>query len=450
MVDDVAVAVRLALHPVCDSEHDAELAAAMMVTCHDCGREIAISRWDAHKRACAPARNGFRATITRAGGVPTVWARWAESKEEHEPQSVEGVKLVPCEHCGRSFSVARLAVHRQICAQTLSAFRASVAALDSLDRQDGWAKEQEQARRAEGSAAPDRDPTVGSITSSPPTLSDGCSDPQLMACEHCGRSFSADRITVHAQICAQARHAFRTSVAVLDRIQAQESRGASSNLDPSATASTCSSAPHVAVGVQSDGSPVTVQDSRTMEVGEPIDVSVDGGALVRCQHCERMFDEARLKVHERICARRLPGWRSTVAALDTADHEAEVTSRYRQRAEAAELALEERRASFGQELEAIRSELSVALRKAELAEAAAKSMEASYDVVAEALDKSHAKEQEQRKRAEEAESALEIVSKRAELAEAAAKSMEASYDVLAEALAKSEAKVAAAGAAPAE
>ena len=42
---------------------------------------------------------------------------------------------------------------------------------------------------------------------------------------------------------------------------------------------------------------------------------------------------------------------------------------------------------------------------------------------------------------------MEIVSKRAELAEAAAKSMEASYDVLAEALAKSEAKVAAAGAA---
>ena len=84
------------------------------------------------------------------------------------------------------------------------------------------------------------------------------------------------------------------------------------------------------------------------------------------------------------------------------------------------------------------------MKKAELAEAAAKSMEASYDVVAEALEKSNAKEQEQRRRAEEAESALETVAKRAELAEAAARSMEASYDVVAEALAKSEAKLLAA------
>ena len=85
--------------------------------------------------------------------------------------------------------------------------------------------------------------------------------------------------------------------------------------------------------------------------------SVDGGPSGRCQHCGRSFDEARLQLHQRICARRLPGWRSVVAALDAGDHEAEVTARHRQRAEAAELTLGETRAALGQQLEDIRVEL---------------------------------------------------------------------------------------------
>jgi hypothetical protein len=109
---------------------------------------------------------------------------------------------------------------------------------------------------------------------------------------------------------------------------------------------------------------------------------------VPCPTCGRRFVQARLGIHRRACAgQALPGFRAVVHALDANEREEELvlnerlqgetriaeevrkTEEQRARAEAAEA-----------EAAAAKAELQLVLSRVERAEAAAKSMEAAYDV----------------------------------------------------------------------
>ena len=173
---------------------------------------------------------------------------------------------------------------------------------------------------------------------------------------------------------------------------------------------------------------------------------------VPCPTCGRRFVAERLAVHRRICAgQALPGFRAVVATLDKVEMENELVERAREsaraeereqtnamrkRAEAAEARVAELEAALAAastRTEEVEAELEAAKGKAERADAAAKSMEAAYDVMAEACEDGKKREELQRTRAEAAEAELEAAKGKAERADAAAKSMEAAYDVMAEA-----------------
>ena len=128
------------------------------------------------------------------------------------------------------------------------------------------------------------------------------------------------------------------------------------------------------------------------------------------------------------------GFRTQVAHQDACDAEAAAVCALKKRAEDAEAKLNERTIA-----------LEAALHRVEIAEAAAKSMEASYDVINDALQDGKKREVKLRERAERAEADAEAAHKRAELAEAATRSIEAAYDVVAEALEKSKERLSKAG-----
>ena len=112
---------------------------------------------------------------------------------------------------------------------------------------------------------------------------------------------------------------------------------------------------------------------------------------------------------------------SRVTPAQTLEEERAQTATMRTRAEAAEA-----RASTAERAQA---ELTTRLEREK---AAAKSIEAAYDVVAEVAEDAKRREGEMRARAEAAEKALAGMTAKAERSEAAAKSMEAAYDVVAE------------------
>lgn len=209
-------------------------------------------------------------------------------------------------------------------------------------------------------------------------------------CELCGRKFARERLATHRRICATSMTAFRTSVRILDQAERPAGQAA-------------------AIG------------------GDEI-IQVDKSSqLVHCSTCGRSFASDRILTHRRACAQRLPGFRASVAALDACDTESAVVVALKKRADDAET-----------ELANVKTQLQEALRRAETAEVAAKSMEASYDVVAEALSDSQRREAEHRTRADAAEARLESAAAKVERAEAAAKSMEAAHDIVADALRDSE------------
>ena len=141
-------------------------------------------------------------------------------------------------------------------------------------------------------------------------------------------------------------------------------------------------------------------------------------------------------MHRSACAgQALPGFRAVVHALDANEREEELLLQERQRGEtrvAEEAAKTEQQRARAEATEAeaaaLKAQLQVALSRAERAEAAAKSMEAAYDVMAEAVEDGKKREAALRTRVEAAEGALSGAVSRAERAEAAAKSMEAAYD----------------------
>ena len=136
---------------------------------------------------------------------------------------------------------------------------------------------------------------------------------------------------------------------------------------------------------------------------------------VPCPGCGRRFVADRLPIHRRACAGHgtLPGFRAAVHDLDQSDREAEIAAKVKA---TAEIRLsEEREQTAEQRCRADAAEARVAqlerdianmLARAERAEAAAKSMEAAYDVMCEAVDDGKKREAALKARAEIAEAAL--------------------------------------------
>ena len=138
---------------------------------------------------------------------------------------------------------------------------------------------------------------------------------------------------------------------------------------------------------------------------------------VPCPTCGRRFVAERLAVHRRICAgQALPGFRAVVATLDKVEMENELVERARESAgggaradrrdaearrgrRSARGGLEAALAAASTRTEEVEAELEAAKGKAERADAAAKSMEAAYDVMAEACEDGKKREELQRTRA---------------------------------------------------
>ena len=161
-----------------------------------------------------------------------------------------------------------------------------------------------------------------------------------------------------------------------------------------------------------------------------------------CPNCGRRFTADRLLAHRRACAgQSLPGFRAVVAALDAADRDDEALrvereQAERQVAEERKVAAEERARAEKAEARAtaLAAELETATGRLEREKAAAKSMEAAYDVMAEAAEDGKKKVEALREKLDAAEAALSAATSRLETEKAAAKSMEAAYDVMAEAV----------------
>jgi hypothetical protein len=225
-----------------------------------------------------------------------------------------------------------------------------------------------------------------------------CADPPIIRCPRCAR-WCMD-VEKHQSFCND------------DDIMASPLDVRASSIPPPVTASS----------FDWEDRPATARSIRDQEGwGETPPAAI---VHIPCEHCGRRFTEERLPVHQRTCASSaLPGFRAMVAALDKSDHNNDLVSHAQRRTEAAET-----RASKAE------SALLEAERRLANAEAAAQSMEASYDVMAEAVQDGKKREAVLVKRAEVAEAALQAASERAEREAAAARSMEASYDVMAEAV----------------
>ena len=249
--------------------------------------------------------------------------------------------------------------------------------------------------------------------------------PERAACNYCGRQFAKIRLERHRQVCAQSLKGFRASVEALDGLDGGcRPAGREADIYPAGRR-----APKPQVNV--DVPLPRAADCEAKANATAIDGDEDSSeALSRCHLCGRRFAHERLLQHRRACAMTLSDFRAQVAALDECDREEVRLATLTRRLTLAEAKLAEERALAAD-----------ATRRAEMAEAAASSIEAAHDVVADALAQSEAREAAHRKRADAAEAALQDANRRAEVAETAAKSMEAAYDVMAEALEDSEKKV---------
>ena len=216
-----------------------------------------------------------------------------------------------------------------------------------------------------------------------------------LSCPHCGRSFAVTRFDMHVRVCANALP-FRESVKALDE---------------------CGPAPMI-------GDEGAISSASCAESVHPVVRTI-------CTLCGRHFANERLLTHRRVCAlQTLPSFRAQVASVEAVENEEEVLLALTQRALSAERRLAEE--------SVLRAE---AEQRAELAEAASRSIEAAYGVLSDAFADSETRVSESRGRAEAAEQKAEEARRQAELAEAGAKSIEAAYDVMAEALADAEKKI---------
>ena len=349
------------------------------VACERCGRRVAADRYDAHCRACyrSASKGGFRATITEPGGVPTVWRDWAAAGDDDVGRA-RGIDSLPCEFCGRSFTAERRNTHVAICARTLGAFRASVTALDALDRRASVAAEAPWNEENEENIPPPRDdaaadeggervdeggervdaargasaPAVAEIAPVAAEIDPVAAGVAFGRCEHCGRSFSVDRLAVHRRICAQGLPGWRGAVKAMDAADAEADAVAA--------------------------------ERRRAELAE--------AQLERLRaKCEKMEAEQRTRADEAEAAVQAAGKRAELAEAAAKSMEASYDIVAEALAKVEKKEAEQR--ARADEAEAVAQ---AADKRRELAEAAAKSMEAAHDVVAEALARCEKREAELR------------------------------------------------------
>jgi len=365
------------------------MGTADRVSCACCARRFAPERLSVHQRVCTSSRLGFRPTVTSFGGAPSVAARWPEQGAEgYEPSPEE---RSPCDYCGRSFALSRLASHRTMCApSSLVSFRAVVEALDA-EEGVGHLAASKLPEEEEGAAA--------------------CAA-EYVPCERCERRFAPDRISAHRRVCAPSDRGFSAKAA---------SRGAAAAAAPLA-----------------GEAPPAADDA--LEHSNAYATDADGDP-VPCDFCGRSFAPSRLQRHRDGCLNRsLPGFRAQVGALEEEARKYEVARHAQQQVEAAEL----RVCAGAKREEELQGALVQATRKIGLAEAAAKSMEAAHDVMADDAAEAKQKLAAALARGGELEEGLAKAIRKGETAEAAAKSMEAAHDVMAEDAAEAKQKLAAA------
>lgn len=292
------------------------------MSCKFCQRSFSPDRLTIHLRNCPVATQshaGFRATVCEPGAVPTVAAKWASlTNEELSPTAFESPALKQCTRCKRMFSEDRISAHQGRCRSTENPSHTSSETLSASSLE---AEVSDQEREV-----PIR---------------------ELITCRTCSRKFEAGRIVRHQEICALGLASFRATVEALELNEQEISR-------------------------------------------------------------HRLLEEA----------------------LKNAKEAAEIREGelLQQLADAEARALD------------LQRKLEVMEHRFEVAQAASKSMEAAHDVVVEAMEderRAHERamtecserELSLKARSEEAERLLEVAQRRAERAEAAAKSMEATADV---------------------
>jgi|Transcript_9445 hypothetical protein len=265
----------------------------------------------------------------------------------------------------------------------------------------------------------------------------------LIACEHCQRKFAPERLLVHQRMCTPSCDGFRPTIVDGGRPTVAsrwpplaEGEG---DADPSHPRSRAANRLE-----RQSITNITQGMAPSQPVSFPEVVAID---LFPCVHCRRNFALERLEGHQRVCAQKLAGFRATVAALE--EGEREVALRQQMVADRARVELEaaKREATLSVELagaeesvECVQAALRKALKRAEVAEATAMSMEAAHDVAMEAVQDGEKERALLTGRVTEAEAALRKALKRAEVAEATAMSMEAAHDVAIEAVRDAEAR----------
>ena len=215
--------------------------------------------------------------------------------------------------------------------------------------------------------------------------------PELARCQRCGRWCMAEKIAEHEKLCGE-------SAAPRDEPPARAVPGATTRKErPTSFAW--------------DERPATAPSLREeLDLYEQYEQPSEEVVHVACPTCGRMFTRARLAQHRKICARRaLPGFRAAVYAMERSELDDELVRlaaetgerRVAQEREGAEALLRRAEDAERRAAEAEKG-LADATRRLEREKAAAKSMEASYDVMAEAVEDGKKREAELQRRLDEA------------------------------------------------